>query len=134
MRQIYKIGGVILRDNKLLVVRKKGTSVFIAPGGKQELSEGPLEALRRELKEELDLELESMEFFGRFADVSTFENIPIVMDVFIVQCMGEPQPGAEIEECRWIPADQAPAAIQLGSVLERHVIPELLRKGVLPFR
>ena len=128
MREIYKVGGVIRRGEKLLVVRKRGTSVFIAPGGKCEPGEEPADSLRRELFEELALELLTMEFLGRFSDVSAFEAAPITMDVFLVECAGEPRPGAEIDEYRWVSLAGMDAGVHLGSVLERHIIPELRRK------
>ena len=53
MRKV--IGGALVQDKKLVVVRKEknGKSSWILPGGKPEVGESNLEALARELKEEL---------------------------------------------------------------------------------
>lgn len=42
---------------RLLLVRKCGTQMFMLPGGKRESGETPLQALIRELDEELHLQL-----------------------------------------------------------------------------
>lgn len=43
------------KDNHLLVVRKKGSAFYMLAGGKIEEKELPIQALIRELKEELNL-------------------------------------------------------------------------------
>ena len=52
-RWIEKVGLAAIEDGRLLVVRKRGGAVFILPGGKPEGGESDLEALARELDEEL---------------------------------------------------------------------------------
>lgn len=49
MKLIKKSAMVIVKDNKLLVVRKRGSPDFLMPGGKPERNESPIEALKREL-------------------------------------------------------------------------------------
>ncbi len=53
---------VIVKDNKLLIAKMKGSHSFL-PGGGVELGEGAKSALRRELQEELGIESCSV---GRF--------------------------------------------------------------------
>jgi len=67
MNKIYLAGAMIVdADNRLLVVRKKGSSYFMMPGGKIEKGELSSQALIRELKEELDLDILSrdLEYMG----------------------------------------------------------------------
>ncbi|WP_197059537.1 NUDIX domain-containing protein, partial [Cryobacterium sp. MLB-32] len=49
MRRIDKAAAVILRGGLLLVVRKRGSTTFISPGGKPEPGERMDQALAREL-------------------------------------------------------------------------------------
>lgn len=49
-------------QGRVLVVRKRGTRFFMLPGGKAERGERPLDTLRRELHEELDLQLAEADF------------------------------------------------------------------------
>lgn len=70
---IEKCAAVILRDNRLLVVRKRGTSIFISPGGKISGGESQIQCLRRELKEELCADLIDAKPFGTYERPSAFE-------------------------------------------------------------
>lgn len=126
---VYKVGAIILEGRKLLVVRKKGTALFIAPGGKQQPGESALETLARELKEELGVSLVGATFFARFEDTSAFESAPIVMDVYESVVSGAIRPASEIEECRWVQSDFGSRGVKLGSILAKHIIPRLILGG-----
>jgi 8-oxo-dGTP diphosphatase len=75
--------GLIVHGDRLLVCQRKAGGPFPLkwefPGGKLEESEGPLEGLRRELKEELDVEvLSAREIFRhshRYPDAPAVELI-----------------------------------------------------------
>ncbi|XOV79755.1 MAG: NUDIX domain-containing protein [Aestuariibacter sp.] len=54
---IDKLGWLLLKDSKLLVVRSKNKSLFYIPGGKRDAGESDSEALIREIKEELCVDL-----------------------------------------------------------------------------
>lgn len=130
---IYKIGAIIVKDNRILVVKKNvpGKHEYILPGGKVEKSEEPLEALQRELREELDVELVNAHWFGRFQEVATFENVPLLMDVYIVNINGDPSPHSEIQEYLWIDHTYHQHGILLGNVLKRQIVPELKKRGII---
>ena len=57
------VAALIYRDDRLLVCQRRETDSFPLkwefPGGKVERGEGPLGALRRELREELGIEVQS---------------------------------------------------------------------------
>ena len=72
---IDKVGGVILKDKKILVQRKKNNrEECIIPGGKREGNETDFETLKRELDEELDVELLNAEFLGGYDDIACFSD------------------------------------------------------------
>lgn len=128
--KIYKVGAIILHEKKILVVRKyvKGHNEFIIPGGRKEGDEKPLETLKRELKEELNIDLKDATFFKRFEDIAVFENISIIMDVFEVSYSGILKADSEIKEYIWVSKDYCQEGINLGSVLAKHIIPQLVIK------
>ncbi|WP_333937980.1 NUDIX hydrolase [Bradyrhizobium sp. CCBAU 45394] len=55
-------------DGRVLLVRKKATESFMQPGGKIETGEHPQDALRRELSEELGIDIDpsEMTYVGRY--------------------------------------------------------------------
>jgi len=130
---IHKIGAIILRNKKLLVVRKKmpGRIEFIIPGGRKEDDETQEQTLARELREELGVQLKSFSYFGSFDEEAIFEKIPLHMDVYYVKVEGYLEPRSEIKEYLWIDRNYKDKGIKLGSVLELHVVPRLIKQGLM---
>lgn len=130
-KAIHKIGAAFVKDKKIIVVRKKGTGEYIVLGGVHDRNESHEENLRKEAREELQLELEKFSFLGRFADIALYEKVPIIMDVYLVECQGEPRPDSEIKEYLWLDKDYDKSKITLGTILEKHVIPTLVNKDLM---
>lgn len=120
------VAAVVLDDrNHVLVVRKRGTTAFMQPGGKLEPAETPLQALHREVGEELGVGIVE----GSVRDLGHHDaaaaNEPghrVAADLFLVELDGPPSPGAEIVEMAWVdpqePGDRELAPLTLGAVLE----------------
>lgn len=123
-----KCAAIIIRDRQLLVVRKKDTAIFISPGGKIEPAESHFECLKRELLEEIGVELQRAEFFGMFVRPSAFERTSITVHAWVTAIVGECLPSAEIEEVRWI---NGTTRIPLGSVFSECVVPELISRDLI---
>jgi len=125
---IHKIGGILLKDKKLLVSRTRGKDFFVAPGGKVEKGETLEEALIRELEEELGItvdknKLKKLETF--YAPAAGEEENMLRMDVFIVEdWSGEIKPASEVEEIQWIDSNY-PKEMKIGSIFQHEVIPKL---------
>jgi 8-oxo-dGTP pyrophosphatase MutT (NUDIX family) len=129
---IHKIGAAIVRNGRILVVRKhSSTDTFIIPGGKPEGSESHEQTLARELDEELGAHMTSSRYIGSFEDVAEFEDVPIRMDVYRVEIAGEPRPGSEIAELRWVRRDYSEDHVRIGSVLAMFVIPRMADEGLM---
>ena len=116
---------IINCDNQMLLVRKRGTKAFMQPGGKIDTGETAVEALVRELKEELGFQVDGsqLNFVGKFQEVAANEpNSVVIADVFKIQHDGIFEPQAEIEEICWYPSDLSDAAI-LAPLTKNKIIP-----------
>ncbi|MBD3155291.1 MAG: NUDIX domain-containing protein [Candidatus Aenigmarchaeota archaeon] len=132
MKAIKKIGGIIINNKKMLVVRKRGTDVFIFPGGKVEGTESSEQTLMRELMEELGIEVFNFRYLGTFIEPAALErNTEVELEIYFVDTRGEFVPKSEIKEYRWIDSSYKNKGIRLGSVLGKHTIPKLLEKGLI---
>jgi len=92
-------------DGRTLLVRKRGTRAFMQPGGKIEAHEQPVQALARELEEELGLRIDPAQacHLGVFSAPAANEPGFIVQaEVFLLNIDAPVSPAAEFEEVCWI--------------------------------
>ena len=129
---IDKVGGVILKDKKILVQRKNnGREECIIPGGKREGSESDFETLKRELMEELSVQLIDTEYLGTYQDIAVFSNKQLQVITYLVRIEGEIQCNNEIKEALWIDRNYKELGIKVGSILGDYVIPELIKRDLM---
>ncbi|MCW8276945.1 NUDIX domain-containing protein [Pseudomonas sp. PCH199] len=92
-------------DGQTLLVRKRGTEAFMQPGGKIEAHEQPVNALARELEEELGLVIDPAQasFLGQFSAPAANEpGFFVQAEIFLLTIDTQVTPAAEIEEVIWI--------------------------------
>ena len=128
-----EIVAAVIRDDtgRVLLVRKRGTTAFMQPGGKRDAGEDDVTALARELDEELGCRpvAGSIEALGQFDAVSANEpGWRVRAALYEVAVTGEIAPKAEIESITWInPA--TPGDIQLAPLTRDHVLPLVARRA-----
>jgi 8-oxo-dGTP diphosphatase len=129
-RQILIAAAVLAGpDGRVLLVRKRGTSTFMQPGGKLEPGEAPLAALQREVHEELGLVVDPAvtHYLGRFSAPAAHEtDATVVAEAFWLDIGSTPTPQAEIEEVRWVDPLH-PGQIELAALSRQHILPAYLR-------
>jgi len=122
-------------DGRVLLVRKRGTTSWMQPGGKIETGERADDALARELHEELGLVLDTstFEYWGRFeADAANEPDHTVDSDVYLVRVNGPVAVAAEIEELRWIELGED-HGLTVAPLSELHLFPLLAeRRGTRP--
>lgn len=122
--RIQIVAAVIVdTDGRVLLVRKRHTTAFMQPGGKIDAGETAIEALQRELTEELGLTVPVSEIrpLGRhIADAANEPGHVVDAELFMVSTQGHPEAAAEIEEIAWIdpamPGDIELAPLTRGAV------------------
>lgn len=127
MTRLIKIAAALLLNaqGQTLLVRKRGTTAFMQPGGKIEPHEQPAQALVRELQEELGIEVDpaSARFLGHFSAPAANEpGFEVRCELFEVRIAGEVVPAAEIEEAVWVDA-QAALQLELAPLTRDWIIP-----------
>ncbi|NLO82275.1 MAG: (deoxy)nucleoside triphosphate pyrophosphohydrolase [Clostridiales bacterium] len=87
---ITVIAAIIVQDGKVLIGRRAEGQALAGkwefPGGKLEKGETPQECLRREIKEELNLDIEVGEFFGD--NVYHYDTGPIRLVAYEASLLG----------------------------------------------
>lgn len=127
MREIVKIGLAVCQGDRLLLVRKKGTTFYILPGGKPELGESDLTALNREIVEELGCGIDpgSIEQVGTFSDAAAgMPGTLVTVRLYRGTLVGTPRPMSEIDLLVWHGLDDGDAD-ELAPSLRNSIIPFL---------
>jgi len=101
-------------DGRLLLGRRAGEpwrGYWDTPGGFIEEGEDPLDALRRELKEETGLDVEPGRFVGAFVDrYGDGPDAPYTLNLYWTAraAGGAPQAADDVAELRWFALDELP--------------------------
>ena len=129
-----KVVAALIRDDtgRVLLVRKRGTAMFMQPGGKRDPGEDDVAALSREIAEELGCVLvpASVRPLGEFDAVAANEpGFRVRANLYRVDVTGDIMPSQEIDEAIWVdPA--APPDVHLAPLTRDHVLPLASEQGL----
>ncbi|RKT83308.1 ADP-ribose pyrophosphatase YjhB, NUDIX family [Saccharopolyspora antimicrobica] len=124
---IRAVGLVRFADRRLLLVRADYQDAFYLPGGKIDPGETEVQALHREVREELGVELVGPDFYRRYETdaVGQGEGVQVSLSCYSGELDGEPVPAAEIAELAWMTREEylarpvtAPAIVALYADLD----------------
>lgn len=105
MHSIRTAGLLVIKNRKLLLAFSKNKGAFYLPGGKANPHETSLEALIREVDEELHVKLgQECTFYYKHITAPAFGESPgLIMeqDCFISELKEIPRPAAEIEMVKY---------------------------------
>lgn len=102
----HVVAGVVVRDGRVLCTQKGATRYAYTshrwefPGGKIEAGETSAEALRRELLEELQLEVSVGELF--ISVRHDYPDFSLTMEAFVCRPLGGEPVLSEHERCAWL--------------------------------
>jgi 8-oxo-dGTP pyrophosphatase MutT (NUDIX family) len=122
-------GLLIIKDRKLLLAYSKNKQCFYLPGGKIDKNETVIEALCREIEEELNIPLtgNDLNYYTHISAPAYGENHGTIMeqDCFILNKNAEPVASAEIGELKYfsleeylLQANIAPGAVKVLETLK----------------
>jgi len=132
-RPVIHVSAALCVDEagRLLVVRKRGTAVYMQPGGKPEPGETPAETLSRELLEELGVHVPvaALELLGRFTTAAANEAATtLVADVFRAVITEPCVAAAEIDDVRWMHPDEF-ATTPVAPLITEHMLGLIVTAG-----
>ena len=109
---VLKIAAAVVSDpdGRLLLVRKHNTSFYMQPGGKIDAGETALEALCRELQEEIGLHISEDQLIPlgmHFAPAANEPGVTLEADLFGLVIDVSVKAAAEIAEAIWVTREEA---------------------------
>ena len=123
-----RIGAIIINDGKLLMLKGKGHKELWTPGGKIEKNENDEECLRRELKEEIGVEIVNFKFYKEYIAKSFYHNYMLRNKIYIVSIKGKLKPLNEIEKFYWLSKKEFEKhTFPMTPVTEEQIIPDLIK-------
>ena len=131
MKIIDKLAWIEIKDGKILSTKSFGKEKYYIPGGKREAGESDIEALTREISEELKVQLipSSIHYMGTFeaqAD-SHPEGILVKMTCYTAEYTGELKASSEIEWVEWLNY----ADLERVSAFDKIIFKQLKEQGDL---
>ena len=134
-KHIIKIAAAMIHGKKeLLIVKKKGSDIYINPGGRVEKYETDLETLRRELREELKINFFYAKFLNSYysAKAAHDPDCELTIRMYLVKWTGKITPSSEIERADWLTkGDFLSKKYNLSPQLQKNIIPDLKKKGLI---
>ncbi|WP_300439730.1 NUDIX domain-containing protein [Christiangramia sp.] len=128
---IDKLAFIYIQDKKILMSLSKGKSTWYIPGGKREKGESDIDALSREIKEELSIELipESIKKFGVFEAQAHGhpEGTIVRMTCYTAEFTSELKAASEIEKLEFFPYSRKSES----SFVDHLIFDDLINKDLL---
>ena len=128
---IDKLAWIEIKNKSILSTRSKGKDKYYIPGGKREPGESDEQALLREIKEELNVDMlpGTVHFFGTFTARAHGhpEGTMVLMTCYTSNYSGQIKACSEIEEFVWLQyADREDIA-----AVDKIIFDQLKEKGLL---
>ena len=123
---------MFINEGKLLMLIGRGHKELWTPGGKIDEGETDEECLKRELKEELGVELLELKFFKEYVMDSFYRPGNTTIErAYIIKIQGELKPDAEIERIVWCTKqDYQDNRFPMITHTQEELIPDLIEAGI----
>jgi 8-oxo-dGTP diphosphatase len=125
--RVISVVAALIRDShgRVLLVRKRGTSAFMQPGGKRNAGESDIAALSREIAEELGCRVldQSAQALGVFDCTAANEpGFQVCAAIYAVEVEGAIEPASEIDQLVWVDPQVLPD-LPFAPLTRDHVLP-----------
>ena len=128
---IDKVALIYVKDKQVLSSLSSGKDKYYLPGGKREGNETDLETLKREIKEELSVDIvdDTVEYYGTFQAQAHehAEGVMVQMTCYTADFIGELKLDNEIERVVWLNYSDRKDV----SPVDQIIFDDLLDKGLI---
>lgn len=131
---IKKYAAVIIDKGRFLIVKENGEDFWKNVGGKPEKEESAKQCIRRELKEELEVEAKKIRHYFTlpitFSVKDPTKKLRLIL--YCVKIIGEPKPNAEIEKIHWLTKEEFKnKKLKLTTQIRQYIVPKLISDKLL---
>jgi 8-oxo-dGTP diphosphatase len=132
MKEIHKVGAIVIKENAFLMVRKTGKDIWTNLGGHIEEGESEEEALVREIREEVGADGKIIKKLGDFIAPAAHDQANVKLSGYLVEIEGELKiTDPELEEIRFISNNYMEQGIKLPLSITEKVLPFLIENNYL---
>lgn len=131
MKEPSWVGLIIIKNEKLLMLREIGKNYFVLPGGKAKKDEKLIEALKREIKEELGIHVKWPRLFKTYRLRAKGKRKKFTFRVYKAKTSEKFVLGDNIKEMNWIDSNYKKIRIKLGAITTSGLIDELVENGLI---
>lgn len=132
MKIIHKIAAMVIEDDKFLMVRKKGSSLWTSLGGHLEEGETEEQSLLREVREEMGCSATIVKKLGDFEAKAGEDDAIVRLSTYLVELNGEIVfEDPELEEYKFIGKDYENEGVKFPDSIKNKVIPFCLKNKLL---
>ena len=118
----HTVRAIIICDKSVLLVTGHGAGFYWTPGGGVELGETNADALHREIKEELGVNIKS--YIPYYSYIYKDQKV----DNYLVEVTGQILPGNEITNTAWHSPDNP---VNTSNGFKAMVMPKLIQDGLV---
>jgi len=131
---IETVALIHIKNKKLLLVRPKSKKIFYMPGGKKESGEDNLQALIREIKEEVNLDIDpkTVDLYGIF-EAQAYgikKGVSVRIHCYTGKHLGEIKSSSEIDEIAYFYFDEYVKVIDPAPAVIL-ILQDLKEKGLI---
>jgi len=109
-KTLWTVGLIALKKNRLLLAYSNNKKAWYLPGGKVDPGEMPQQAIRREIQEELNIDLDplGLQFHCHISAPAYGEQNNVIMeqDCYLYDLQEAPTPSAEIGDVRYFSLEE----------------------------
>ena len=125
------VGLLIIENKKVLMVKEFGQDFYSLPGGGLEEGETKEQALLREIKEEINVEVVDCKIYKEYNLPARLEKTMMRFIVYTGKVKGEIQCTSHIEEIKWIDSQFASKNLKIGNITSMKLFPELKKEDLI---